>query len=126
MPWTLRNLSCLLSLFCFVFGCFAVPPQLVDQKMWFVNQSILGVDIEVAVYQMEFDQDLYLSGESFLCAEAEDSCPPSDCTPCDWSSQEVKNNFVFLLFSFSVSFIPFFFFFFSIFSNFFQKTANRM
>ena len=66
----------LLVFLCFcVFVCFAVPPQLVDQKLWFVNETVLNVDFELAVFQMEFDQDLYLSGETFLCGEAEKICP---------------------------------------------------
>ena len=89
-------------LFCFVLGCFAVPPQLVDQKLWFVNETLLNVDYEVAVVQMEFDQDLYLSGESFVCAEAEKDCPDIDCIPCDWSSQQVICFFHFLFSKLSV------------------------
>ena len=83
----------LLVFFCFVFVCFAVPPQLVDQKLWFVNETVLNVDSELAVFRMEFDQDLYLSGETFLCGEAEKVCPEPDCIPCDWSSQQVFFSF---------------------------------
>eukprot|EP00008_Paramoeba_atlantica_P010747 CAMPEP_0201480978 /NCGR_PEP_ID=MMETSP0151_2-20130828/5324_1 /ASSEMBLY_ACC=CAM_ASM_000257 /TAXON_ID=200890 /ORGANISM="Paramoeba atlantica, Strain 621/1 / CCAP 1560/9" /LENGTH=1727 /DNA_ID=CAMNT_0047862983 /DNA_START=164 /DNA_END=5347 /DNA_ORIENTATION=+ len=45
----------------------------------------------MGVFQMEFDQDLYFSGETFLCGEAEKECPPLDCVPCDWSSQQPSN-----------------------------------
>ena len=83
----------LLSLFCFVLGCFAVPPQLVDKKLWFVNETVLNVDYELAVFQMEFDQDLYFSPETFVCGEAEKPCPATDCIPCDWSSQQVICSF---------------------------------
>ena len=82
-----------LLFFSFVVGTFGSPPQLVDKKLWFVNQTLLNVEYEVGVVQMEFDQDLYLSGETFLCGEAEKECPPLDCVPCDWSSQQVQNRF---------------------------------
>ena len=83
-------------MFCFVLGCFGVPPKLVDQKLWFVNKTLLNIDYEVAVVQMEFDQDLYLSGETFVCGEAEKPCRDIDCIPCDWSSQQVPSDFFFL------------------------------
>ena len=87
----------LLVFLCLVFVCFAVPPQLVDKKLWFVNETVLNVDSELAVFQMEFDQDLYLSGETFLCGEAEKVCPTPDCIPCDWSSQQVFFSFFLVL-----------------------------
>ena len=81
----------LLLFLCFVFDVFATRPQLVDQKLWFINRTVLNFDYEVAVVQMEFDQDMYLTGggESFLCGLAEEPCPERDCVPCDWSSQQV-------------------------------------
>ena len=68
---------------------FATRPQLVDQRLWFVDQTILNVDYQVAVAQMDFDQDLYLNGATFLCGLAEEPCPDTNCVPCDWSSQNV-------------------------------------
>ena len=90
----------LLLFLCFVFGSLAVRPEIVDQKLWFLNQTILNVEYEVAVVQLEFDQDLYLT-ESYLCGRAEEPCPEIDCIPCDWSSQQV----CFFFFSFSLSFL---------------------
>ena len=75
--------------FVFFWVGLTVRPELVDQKMWFVNQTVLNEELGVAVVQMEFDQDLYLSGEPFLCGRAEEPCPTIDCIPCDWSSQQV-------------------------------------
>ena len=37
----------------------------------------------------DFDQPLYTNGHSYLCPESDVGCPPLDCTPCDWSGQEV-------------------------------------
>ena len=88
----MKNIGLLLFFSSFVVGCFAVRPELVDKKMWFVNDTILNVDYEMAVLEMEFDQDLYLSGETFLCGRAEQDCPVTSCTPCDWSSQQVFFN----------------------------------
>ena len=81
-----------------------------------VNQTILGEEFEMGVFQMEFDQDLYLSGQNFLCGEAEKACPTSDCLPCDWSSQEVSFVKIFSLFFFQLAPINFFFFLSQLFS----------
>ena len=109
----------------FVFGCFAVPPKLVDQKLWFVNDTILNVEYEMAVFQMEFDQDLYLSGESFLCGEAEKDCPTSDCIPCDWSSQQVLS-LLFFLFDNWIGWIKkFYFVFYFVFSSLSKKKNSQ-
>ena len=79
-----------LLLFSLLSGTLGTPPKLVDQSVWFFNDTILNVEYEMAVVHLEFDQDIYLSGETFLCGEAEKECtPPNDCVPCDWSSQEV-------------------------------------
>ena len=77
---------------------FAIRPRLVDEKLWFINQTILNIEYEAAVVQMEFDQELYLRGESFICGLSEKDCPETNCVPCDWSSQQVFSVLYFLFF----------------------------
>lgn len=48
---------------------------------------------ELAIVEFEFDQELYFNTAPFLCAGASDACPPLDCVPCDWSSQNVSGLF---------------------------------
>ena len=101
-------MKCFCGLFlflCFVLNVFGTRPQLVDKRLWFVNRTVLNFEYEVAVAQMEFDQDMYLTGggESFLCGLAEEACPERDCVPCDWSSQQVFfPELSFFFFSFSI------------------------
>ena len=99
------SLSWCLLFFSFFFGgAFAIRPQLVNQQLWFMNQTVLNEEFRMAVVQMEFDQDLYLSGENFLCGRSEEDCPTTDCIPCDWSSQQVQ--FLFFFSSCSLSCCP--------------------
>ena len=102
-------MKCFCGLFlflCFVLNVFGTRPQLVDKRLWFVNRTVLNFEYEVAVAQMEFDQDMYLTGggESFLCGLAEETCPKRDCVPCDWSSQQVFFSLNFLFSSFFFNF----------------------
>ena len=64
-------------------------PELVSSSVWYSNQTVLNVDFDVAVVRMEFDQPLYTNGQTFLCPSIDQSCPPVECTPCDWSGQQV-------------------------------------
>jgi hypothetical protein len=61
---------------------------------------------------MEFDQPLYVAGQSFLCPYADTLCPLLQCTPCDWSSQKVTLIALstFFLFSLSPSSLPLIYF----------------
>ena len=79
-----------LLLFSFSSLGLAVRPEVLEKNVRFVNATVGGQYSELAVVQMEFDQDLYLAGESFLCGRAEQDCPPVACVPCDWSSQQVQ------------------------------------
>ena len=72
-------------------GVEGVGPSLVDSRIWYVNETVLNVDFEMAVVQLEFDQELYLSGETKLCGYADEPCEPAvpNCRACDWSGQQV-------------------------------------
>ena len=85
----MRTVLLVFVLFSLFVGSLTIRPKLLDQKVRFVNATTGGEYSELVVLQMEFDQDLYLARESFLCGRAEQECPPSDCIPCDWSSQQV-------------------------------------
>ena len=79
----------ILSLFASSVVVDGARPELVSSSVWYSNQTVLNVDLDVAVVRMEFDQPLYANGQTFLCASVDQSCPPVGCTPCDWSGQQV-------------------------------------
>ena len=83
-------------------------PQLVRATYGERSDQFLGSKYEYIQSAFEFDQDLYLN-EPYLCINSENSCPPLDCTPCDWSKPNVC---VFFFFSFSFFPFPFSFFLF--------------
>ena len=70
--------------------CACTRPELVASSVWYTNQTIANIPFQYAVVSMEFDQPLYATGNTFLCSSADRACPqPLNCTPCDWSGQNV-------------------------------------
>ena len=90
-------------------------PKLLSSSVWYSNQTVLNVDFNVAVVRMEFDQALYTNGQTFLCPSVDQSCPPLECTACDWSGQQVIIMFSTYEYNNNMNFESFFFlnFFFS-------------
>ena len=61
-------------------------PRLVRNSLRFLNQTVLNIVHELAIAELEFDQDLYAT-LPFLCGHADQECDPqpANCVPCDWT-----------------------------------------
>ncbi len=64
-------------------------PNLLSSSLWMTNQTIVNKNFQLGVVRMEFDQPLYSTGMTLLCSSADQTCPPLNCTACDWSGQNV-------------------------------------
>ena len=62
-------------------------PKLVKGTLSEGRKNFLGGEYEWIQSAFEFDQPLYLN-EPIICADLEQSCPPLDCVPCDWTTPE--------------------------------------
>ena len=87
-------------------------PQLIGSELIQAERVVGNEEYKYTQMTLKFDQPLYLN-EALLCAEADSSCSPKNCVPCDWTGHVEVPALSLSLFFFSFPLHPFFFFLYS-------------